>query len=111
MPYHPLGLPQTAYEPADAARLGITIAATPAWAEILAARTDRIAVLDGILQELTDADLGRVCTRSPAPGYPEQERRVAECLAVVLEEECEHYRYAHRDLTTLEGRSGCIPPQ
>jgi hypothetical protein len=102
MPYHPLGLPQTAYEPADAARLGINLAATPTWAETLAARADRTAVLDGILAKLTDADLGRVCGRTPAPGYPEQERGVAECLAVVLEEECEHYRYAVRDLTTLE---------
>jgi hypothetical protein len=104
MPYHRIGLPQTAYAPADAGRLGIDLGATPTWAETLAARNDRTAVLAGILADLTDADLGRVCTRLPAPGYPEEERRVAECLAVVLEEECEHYRFAVRDLAALESR-------
>ena len=46
---------------------------------------------------LTDADLGRGCLRSPAPGYPEEERPVAECLAVVMDEEIEHYRFAARE--------------
>jgi hypothetical protein len=61
-------------------------------------------VLSGILTQLRDADLGRACTRLPAPGYPEEHRAVADCLAVVLEEECEHYRYALRDLAILEAR-------
>ena len=102
MPYHRIGLPQTAYARTDAERLGIDTAATPAWPEILAARADRTAVLSGILAGLTDADLGRACARLPAPGYPEENRRVADCLAVVLEEECEHYRFALRDLAALE---------
>jgi hypothetical protein len=101
-PYHRLGLPQTAYAPADAARLGIDLDATPGWTEVLAARADRTAVLAGILHDLTDDDLGRPCPRLPAPGYPAEPRVVAGCLAVVLEEECEHYRYALRDLTILE---------
>jgi hypothetical protein len=102
LPYHRLGLPQTAYAPTDAALLGIDLDATPTWAEVLAARADRMAVLAGILNDLTDPDLGRPCTRLPAPGYPAESRAVADCLAVVLNEECEHYRYAIRDLTTLE---------
>jgi hypothetical protein len=106
MPYHRIGLPQTAYSRADAARLGIDPDADPTWAEILAARAGRTAVLAGILAELADTDLGRPCTRLPAPGYPEENRVVAGCLAVVLEEECEHYRYAARDLTTLERSAG-----
>ena len=63
-----------------------------------------MALVRGILDGLTDSELGRMCTRSPAPGYPEGERPVAECLAVVMEEECEHHRFAVRDLAVLESR-------
>ncbi|HEY2551188.1 MAG TPA: DinB family protein [Streptosporangiaceae bacterium] len=103
-PYHPLGLPQSWYPDADAAALGIDLAAQPGYDEILAARADRMAVIRRIVDGLTDADLGRLCRRSPAPGYPDEERAVAECLAVVMEEEIEHYRFAVRDLAGLENR-------
>jgi hypothetical protein len=46
----------------------------------VAARADRVAVIAGILRELTDAD------------------------RVVMTEECEHHRYAVRDLSVLEAR-------
>jgi hypothetical protein len=46
--------------------------------------------------------------RSPAPGYPEEPRVVGECLGVVMEEECEHHRFATRDLAVLEAR--LLPP-
>jgi hypothetical protein len=104
MPYHPLGLPQSWYPPADAAALGIDLTAQPGYAEILAARADRMAVMRRILVGLTNADLGRGCQRSPAPGYPEEERAVAECIGVVMDEEIEHYRFAVRDLAVLEAR-------
>ncbi|GAA3336373.1 DinB family protein [Amorphoplanes nipponensis] len=104
LPYHRIGLPQTAYSRADATALGIEVDATPAWAEILAARADRTAVLAGILADLTDAGLRRSCARLPAPGYPAGPRVVAECLAVVLDEECDHYRFAVRDLAVVEAR-------
>ncbi|MEU4601437.1 DinB family protein [Kribbella sp. NPDC023972] len=103
-PFHPLALPQTAYDPADAAALGMDLDAKPSYAEVLEARADRVAVVRRVLDGLTDADLGRPCLRSPAPGYPEGERPVAECLAVLMEEECEHHRFATRDLTLLESR-------
>jgi hypothetical protein len=103
-PYHPLGLPQSWYKPADAASLGIDLAANPSYDEVLAVRADRMAVIRRILDDLTDADLGRICTRTPAPGYPEENRPVSECLWVVMEEEIEHHRYATRDLNTLESR-------
>jgi hypothetical protein len=103
-PYHPIGLPQSWYPAAEAARLGIDLAAEPGYEDILAVRADRMAVIRQILAELTDDGLGRLCRRSPAPGYPEEERPVAECLAVVMEEEIEHYRFAVRDLAVLESR-------
>lgn len=103
-PYHRLGLPQTAYSPADAVALGMDLAARPSYDEVVQARAERRAVVQRILDDLTDGDLGQVCRRSPAPGYPEEERSVADCLAVVLEEECEHLRFAQRDLAALERR-------
>lgn len=103
-PFHRLALPQTAYAPTDAAALGMDIDARPTYAEVMAARADRMALVRGILDGLADSELGRPCTRSPAPGYPEGDRPVAECLAVVLEEECEHHRFAVRDLAVLESR-------
>jgi DinB superfamily/Pentapeptide repeats (8 copies) len=104
MPYHPLGLPQSWYPAEDAAALGIDLAAEPGYAEILAARADRMAVMRGIVAELTDDGMGRLCQRSPAPGYPDEERPVIACIGVVLDEEIEHYRFAVRDLAVLEAR-------
>jgi hypothetical protein len=101
-PYHPLGLPQSWYPPADAAALGIDLTAEPAYADILAARADRAAVMRRIVAELTDDSLSRLCQRSPAPGYPAEDRTVIDCIAVVMEEEVEHYRFAVRDLAVLE---------
>lgn len=101
-PYDPLGLPQSWYADADAAALGIDLGAQPSYAEVLQLRADRIALVRRTVGELTDAGLGRACTRTPAPGYPEEPRVVAECLAVLMEEEIEHYRFATRDLSKLE---------
>lgn len=78
--------------------------AHPSYAEVVEVRADRMALVRGIVDGLTDGDLGRMCTRSPAPGYPEESRPVWECLSVVMEEECEHRRFAVRDLAVLEGR-------
>lgn len=103
-PFHPLALPQTAYAPADAAALGMELDARPTYSEVLEARADRVAVVRGVLDGLTNAELGRLCSRSPAPGYPDEERAVAECLGVLMEEECEHYRFAARDLAILATR-------
>jgi hypothetical protein len=61
-----------------------------------------MAVMRRIVAGLTDADLGRLCQRSPAPGYPDEERTVIDCIAVVMDEEIEHYRFAVRDLAVLE---------
>jgi DinB superfamily/Pentapeptide repeats (8 copies) len=105
LPYHPLGLPQSWYPDADAAALGIDLTAQPGYTEILAARADRMAVMRRIMASLTDESLGRLCRRSPAPGYPDEERRVIDCIAVVMDEEIEHYRFAVRDLAVLEAQS------
>jgi hypothetical protein len=104
MPFHRLGMPQTAYAPADAAKLGMDLDARPSFAEVMAARDERRSLVRGLVDGLTDTELGRICTRSPAPGYPEEPRPVGECLGVVMQEECEHHRFAVRDLAVLEAR-------
>ena len=67
MPYHPIGLPQSWYPPADAAALGIDLTAEPGYDEILAARADRMAVIRRIVAGLTDDDLGRRASGRPRP--------------------------------------------
>ncbi len=101
-PYHPLGLPQPGCTPADAAALGIDLGVRPSLAQVLEARGTRMALVRGILDTLTDEDLERVCPRLPAPGYPQEARSVGLCLGVIMKEECEHRRYAVRDLAVLE---------
>ncbi|TDU88104.1 pentapeptide repeat protein [Kribbella voronezhensis] len=103
-PYHPIGITQSWYRTEDAKALGIDPDANPKYEEVLGVRADRMAVVRRIVDELSDAELGRVCARTPAPGYPEEDRPVSECLWVVMEEEIEHHRYATRDLSTLESR-------
>ena len=102
LPYHPFGLPQSWYPAADAAALGIDLTAQPGYAEILAARADRMAVMRRIVAGLSDVNLKRLCRHSPAPGYPDEERTVIDCIGVVLDEEIEHYRFAIRDVAVLE---------
>ncbi|GHD37719.1 hypothetical protein GCM10010317_003690 [Streptomyces mirabilis] len=51
----------------------------------------------------------RPCTRTPAPGYPEETRTVGGCLEVVMDEECEHLRLAVRDLAVLEAAGRDLP--
>ncbi len=72
-PYHPIGLPQSWYPAAAAGALGIDLTADPGYADILAARADRMAVIRGVVEGLTDDDLGQRCQRQPAPGYPDEE--------------------------------------
>lgn len=109
-PYHPFGLLDTSssssYTPADVAALGIDLGARPSLAQVLEVRATRMALVRGIVDGLTDDDLERVCPRLPGPGYPEQARSVGLCLGVVMTEECEHRRYAVRDLATLEADPG-----
>jgi hypothetical protein len=106
MPYHPLGLPRS---PADAAALGIDIDARPPLAEVMGVRDNRMALVRGIVDGLTDASLERVCPGLPAPGFSEETPSVGGCLRVVMREECEHRRYAVRDLAALEADLDATP--
>jgi len=101
-PYHPLGFPAGGTPPDEAAKLGLTLEATPALDEVLAPRFARMAAMRRVVDGLTAAELDRVCGRKPAEMHPDQEYVVRRCLKVVLKEEAEHHRYAVRDLAVLE---------
>jgi hypothetical protein len=110
LPYHRFGYPADGYPPEDAAAIGLDLAARPSLDEVLAARADRVALVRGIVAELTDDELERLCTRNPGPGYPDEPVAVGRSLRVVMREECEHRRYAVRDLAVLEAaRAGDAP--
>lgn len=103
-PYHPLGLPAGGMAPEDARKLGLDLGAEATLDDVLAPRLRRMATMRATVDDLTEAELDRVCGRKPADPYPEERYTVRQCLTVVLKEEAEHHRYAVRDLTVL--RSG-----
>jgi hypothetical protein len=107
-PYHPLGVTHTSHPPAAAAALGIDLDARPSFAEVMEVRAGRMDLVRDVVDGLTDSELERMCTRPPAPGYPEESRSVGRCLRVVMREECEHRRYAVRDLAVLEARQSPV---
>ncbi len=100
-PHHPLGLPTTDLPDAEAAELGVDLAARPSYAEVLAAFADRRGQVSELLGSVTDADLAGMRTAVPAPSWGEATRSVGRCLRVILDEHCEHHRYATRDLARL----------
>ena len=107
MPYDRLGYTHSSYPPADAVAIGVDLDARPSFDEVMEVRADRMAVVRHIVDDLTDDELERLCSRLPAPGYPEEPRTVGRCLRVVMQEECEHHRYAVRDLAVLEAGPDC----
>jgi hypothetical protein len=104
-PYSWLGLPYSGY-PVDQARaLGVDPDPAPTVDEVLEVRAERMATVRGIVAELTEAGLEQSSDLPPAPGYPDESRTVRRCLRVVMGEECEHRRYAVRDLAVLEAQA------
>jgi hypothetical protein len=103
-PYARLGLTHSSYPPDDARALGIDLDAQPTFDEVLEVRASRQAIVREIVSDLTDAGLEQTGDLAPAPGYPDEARTVRRCLRVVMNEECEHRRYAVRDLAVLEAR-------
>jgi uncharacterized damage-inducible protein DinB len=103
-PYHRLGLPPTDYPATGADELGIEPDARPSFEEVLQVRAERMALVRRTVDALTDADLEELRTAAPAPAWGVESLPVGTCLRVVMEEECEHHRYATRDLFLLEAR-------
>jgi hypothetical protein len=90
-----IGLPNTGSR--DFGWPGIDLAAAPTFDEVLAVRNDRAARFRSFLERVTPDELASVV--DVLENGPHE---VRDCIAVVLEEEFHHDRYAVRDLATLE---------
>ena len=101
-PYHPLGQPNVEYG-TDGNDLSVFTTDTPSYADVLGARSDRVAMVRDYLATVTADDL-TVTRRNPhAPEYPET---TLSCLHTILDEEWEHHRYAVRDLGVIVATPG-----
>ena len=101
-PFHPLGLVHSEM-PVDTPAVPRDTEARPSLDEILAVRTERMATVARVLQELTDEQLDGMTQPVLEPGYPTSESvPVRRCLSTVVTEEWLHREYAERDLAHLE---------
>jgi hypothetical protein len=100
-PFSPLALPPTDLAVGEWLTIGLDPQARPTFAEVAALFADRRARVRGALHEVTDAGLDEPRTATPVPVWGEETHPVGECLRVVLEEHCEHHRFAQRDLAAL----------
>ncbi len=99
-PWHPLDLPWDEAPGWDG--IPWDRDARPGLDEVLAMRSERQAMVRGVLDGLTDEQLAGTVTRTE-PGWPQLEDfPIQECLQIVLIEEWEHRSYAERDLARLE---------
>ena len=97
-PFHPLGLTNAEAEE-EGFDMSVFATEAPSYAEVLAARAGRVALVREFLATVTEADLDVVRANPWAPEHPETTRS---CLHTILEEEWEHLRYALRDLDAIE---------
>jgi hypothetical protein len=103
-PWDPLDLPHD--ELRDTPPIPHDRTARPALDDLLALRDDRATSVREFLTDLTDEQLLQPTPTVAGPGYPPiGDRTVAECLAVLLDEEFEHRRFAERDLAVIQERS------
>ena len=99
-PFHPLGLPASFIT--DGELFGIDSGAEPSYAEVVAAREERLTTVRDFLSTLTDEDLTRARVTTTDAGWPPPgERTALTCLLVILDEEWAHHRFAVRDLDAL----------
>jgi hypothetical protein len=100
-PFHPWGVPFSELDEfaGPATALGIDPAATPSYEQVLALRADRAGRVTEFLAGVTPAQL-----EAEVEGPPWNEGRrfsVYRCLRVIFNEECEHRRFAERDLDAI----------
>lgn len=97
-PFHPLGLIYAEGEE-DGMDMSVFRTDTPTYAEVLEARTGRVAMVRDLLADITPEMLAEPRDNPHGSAYPET---VLSCVHTILEEEWEHHRYAVRDLDSLE---------
>lgn len=101
-PFHPLGQPNVEYE-TDGHDMSVFASGVPDYADVLAVRAERVAMVRDALAHVTVEELDGI---RPNPWAPDHQETVRSCLQVILEEEWEHLRFALRDLDAIERRSG-----
>ncbi len=102
-PYHPLGQPHVEYA-TDGYDTSVFRDGIPTFAEVLAARADRVAMVRDFIAGATPELLA---APRPSAWSPQVSKTVLSCLHTILEEEWEHQRYAVRDLDAIAaGRDG-----
>ncbi len=98
-PWHPLDLPWDEAPGWDG--IPWDREARPALDEVLAVRQVRQAMVGGVIESLTEEQLGSNVSRTE-PGWPQLEDvPFKECLLIVVNEEWEHRGYAERDLAKM----------
>jgi uncharacterized damage-inducible protein DinB len=100
-PFHPLGLADAGLEE-EGFDMSIFATGPASYAEVLAARADRQAMVRDYLADVTAGELAVLRTNPHDPDHPET---TLNCLHVILEEEWEHHRFAVRDLAAIEASS------
>jgi hypothetical protein len=101
-PFHPLGLANAGLED-EGFDMSVFATVTPSYAEVLEARSGRVAMMRDFLASVTSDELATTRKNPHDPEYPET---TLSCLHVILEEEWEHHRYVVRDLEAIESTSG-----
>ena len=101
-PWHPLSLPWDQMGPRDGVPHDRD--ARPTLDDALALRLEAMALVRGVVDDLTDEQLDVPGAPLVGPGWPDEGEVLTprQCLRVVLNEEWWHRRYAERDLTVLE---------
>jgi uncharacterized damage-inducible protein DinB len=104
-PWHPLSLPWDQMPPE--AGVPWNRDARPSLDEALALRHQAMALVRGVLDDLTDEQLATETAPIVGPGWPPEGSAfpVHRCLRIVLNEEWWHRQFAERDLTALEERT------
>ena len=101
--FHPWGLPHAEFATDGYDASGFTD--PPTYDDVLAVRTEHVALVTSFLTGLTDDGLDAPAVHVWAP---DAERRVVQSLHTILAEEWEHLRYATRDLDAIERGEGSI---
>lgn len=96
-PYHPIGQPHVEYA-TDGYDMSVFRDGVPAYAEVLEARADRVAMVRDFIAGVTPELLA---SPRPSAWAPDVSKTVLSCLHTIIEEEWEHQRYAVRDLDII----------
>ncbi|MCA5894727.1 DinB family protein [Isoptericola sp. NEAU-Y5] len=97
-PYHPIGLANNGAAE-DGLDMSVFMATEPSYAEVLAVRAGRVAL---VRDAIAGASPQWLAEEHPEPWVPSARATTLKCLHVILDEEWEHHRYAVRDLDAIE---------